>query len=329
MIKVLQIGLGPLGQKIAKFIAERKGIQTIAAVDKNPDLAAQNLGDLLSLEKMGINIQDNISTAIQGSKPDVAVVSTVSGFKQIAPTLEEIIKLGVPIVSTCEELSYPWEEDLEVATQLDELAKKHGVALVGTGVNPGFLMDALPTFLSAVCQKVEYVQVKRFQNAQFRRLPFQQKIGAGLSLEKFEQKQKAGTLRHVGLTESMQFIAHRMGWQLDHTEDVIKPVIAQEQIVTEALTIPKGHALGVLQTGRAYIKKELKIELQFKAAIGIAESFDEISIKGTPNINSKISGGVNGDIATCAIIINTIPQILRSSPGLKTMAYIPIVSYFS
>ncbi len=329
MIKILQIGLGPLGQKIGKFIVERKGIETIAAVDKNLDLAGQDLGNLLGLQNMSINIEPNIFTAIQKHKPDIAVVSTVSSLKHIVPTLEEIIKQGIPVVSTCEELCYPWEADVELANQLDELAKKHQVALVGTGVNPGFLMDALPTFLTAVCQQVDFVQVKRFQNARYRRLPFQQKIGVGLSLDKFEQQVNAGTLRHVGLTESMQFIARSLGWQLAHTEDIIEPVIAYNEVTTPAYTVPKGHALGVLQTGQAYVKQELKIELQFKAAIGIAESFDAISIKGTPNIQSTIAGGVNGDIATCAIIINTIPQLLRSSPGLKTMADIPLVACFS
>jgi len=154
-------------------------------------------------------------------------------------------------------------------------------------------------------------------------------IGAGLDLAAFEAKKQAGTLRHVGLTESMQLIANRMGWQLDKTEDIIEPIIAQEIIHTDALSIKKGDALGVMQTGRAYVGDELKISLQFKAAIGVPESFDEVSIKGTPNINSKIAGGVNGDIATCAIVINTIPQILRSTPGLKTMADIPLVAYFS
>lgn len=329
MIQVLQVGLGPLGQKIGQYISERKGIKTIAAVDKKPQIIGKDFGTLCGINASGVLVKENMESAIREAKPDVAVVSTVSDLMRIAGQLEEIIKLGIPIVSTCEELSYPWESDPAIAGQLDQLAKENGVAVVSTGVNPGFLMDALPTFLTAVCQEVNSIEVKRFQDARYRRLPFQQKIGAGLSLDSFEAKREAGSLRHVGLTESMQLIAHRMGWKLDKTEDIIEPVIATEKVITKELTIAKGDALGVMQTGKAYVGEELKISLHFKAAIGVPESFDEISIKGMPEINSKISGGVNGDVATCAIVINAIPQILRTNPGLKTMADIPLVAFFS
>ena len=329
MIKVLQIGLGPLGQKIGNYIAARKGITTVAAVDKKPNLIGRDFGDLCGRRSSGVIIAESVTTALQTTQPDVVVLSTVSDLKRISQQVQEIVEHGLPIVSTCEELSYPWDCDPELANQMDEWAKAKGVAVVGTGVNPGFLMDSLPTFLTAVCQDVQNIEIKRYQDAQFRRIPFQQKIGAGLDLAAFEAKKQAGTLRHVGLTESMQLIANRMGWKLDKTEDIIEPVIAAESIQTSDLTITKGDALGVMQTGRAYVGEELKISLQFKAAIGVPESFDEVSIKGTPDIQSKIAGGVNGDIATCAIVINTIPQILRSTPGLKTMADIPLVAYFS
>lgn len=328
MINILQVGIGPLGQKIGKFIAERNGVQTVAVIDKNPTFIGKDFGALIGLDNSGVLIKENLSD-LKVEKPDVAILSTVSDLKRIASQIAEIAQLGIPIVSTCEELSYPWEVDPAIAKQIDEVANKYKIAVVGTGVNPGFLMDALPTFLTSVCQDVQYIQVDRFQNAQFRRVPFQQKIGAGLSLDAFEAKKQAGTLRHVGLTESMQLIANRMGWEIDKTEDIIEPVIAQEVVKTDRLEIAKGAALGVMQTGKAFSGGELKILLQFKAAIGVAETYDEVQIKGTPDIQSRIIGGVNGDIATCAIIINAIPQIMRSSPGLKTMADIPIVSYFS
>ena len=329
MIKVLQVGLGPLGQKIGNYIFNREGIITVAAVDKNPNLIGQDLGELCQQSHSGVTIQESIEEALQKSSPDVVVLSTVSDLTRISLQIKEIVEYGIPIVSTCEELSYPWDCDSNLSNQINEWAKAKNVAVVGTGVNPGFLMDALPTFLTAVCQNVSQVEVKRFQDAQYRRIPFQEKIGAGLSLAAFEEKKQAGTLRHVGLTESMQLIANRMGWKLDTTEDIIEPVIAHETITTDRLTIEKGNALGVMQTGRAYVDNELKISLQFKAAIGVPESYDEVNIQGMPNISSRIGGGVNGDIATCAIVINTIPQILRCMPGLKTMADIPIVSYFS
>ena len=327
-IKIIQIGMGPLGVKIAKMIAERKGVETVAAIDINPNLKGKDLGLMYSENETGTRINNDLAQSIAATQPDIAVLTTVSDMAKIQGQIESIASLGLPIVSTCEELSHPWDEAPMIAKELDEIAKNNKIAILGTGVNPGFLMDALPTFLTAVSQGVDHIKVNRYQDAQFRRIPFQKKIGAGLTLEEFEQKKQSGTLRHVGLTESMQMIAKRMGWELDKTEDIIAPVIAEENVITKAMSIPKGKARGVYQIGRGYIGQEVKIELKFQAAVGEPESFDEIFIKGTPNIHSRIQGGVNGDIATGAITINAIPRILEASPGLKTMMEISPVSYF-
>lgn len=327
MIKILQIGLGPLGLKIASFIAQRNGLVTVAAVDKAPELIGKFLGSLAGFDS-DVVVSSSVAEALQSSKPDVALITTVSDMVRITPQIEEVLAYGIPVVSTCEELCYPWETSPELSQRLDTKAKKAGVAVLGTGVNPGFLMDSLPTFMTAVCQQVNFITVSRFQNARFRRIPFQKKIGAGLSLEEFEQKKREGSLRHVGLTESMQFIAHRMGWKLDKTEDIISPVIANEEITTETMTIPVGYAAGVRQVGNGYQNGELKVKLVFQATVGEPVSYDEVIIEGNPSIRSRIEGGVNGDVATCAIALNAIPQVLRSSPGLKTMADVPMVSWF-
>lgn len=328
-IKVVQVGLGPLGIKTANFIAERNSVEIVAAVDKNPALIGKDLGELRGVAASGVLVQEDFAAAVAKSKPDVAVLTTVSDMKRITPQILEIVGQGIPVVSTCEELSYPWDCSPELSAQIDAAAKAKNVAVVGTGVNPGFLMDSLPTFLTAVCQDVTFVKISRYQDAQFRRIPFQQKIGAGLTLDQFEQKKQDGSLRHVGLTESMQFIAGRMGWKLDKTEDIIEAVVAKESISTAAMNIPAGNATGVRQTGNAYVNGKLKIQMIFQATVGEPESFDQIDISGNPNIQSKIHGGVNGDVATCAIVVNTLPQILRSTPGLKTMGDIPLVSFFS
>lgn len=328
-INILQIGLGPLGIKIGQFIEERKGLKTVAAVDKNPAIAGQDLGELCGSKPNGIVIKANLEDALRDTRPDIAVLTTVSDMDRIASQIEEIVKHGIPVVSTCEELSFPWQTSPALAQKIQQAAAANNVAVLGTGVNPGYLMDALPVFLTAVCQDVSAVVVNRFQNAQFRRIPFQKKIGAGLTPEEFEMKKSDGSLRHVGLTESIHLIAHRMGWQLDKTEDIITPVIADKVIETPAITIDKGNATGVRQEGNGYVNGDIKIRLTFQATVGEPESYDEVIIHGTPHIHSKITGGVNGDIATCAITLNAIPQVLRSTPGLKTMVDIPPVSYFS
>ena len=317
-IQIVQIGLGPLGIRIAEFIQSRAGVKTIAAVDKNPALIGKKLNEISDQLQSTIEIKSSIEEVLKDKKPDAVILTTVSDMKVIVPQIKDIIKHGIPVVSTCEELSYPWEANPELAKELNE----------GTGVNPGFLMDALPSFLTGICQHVTSVRVSRFQNASFRRIPFQKKIGAGLSVEEFENKKKEGTLKHVGLTESIQFIANTLGWKLDKVTDEISPVIAETDYDNNGAFVPKGNARGVYQIGSGYINGTRKIELIFQATIGESESYDEVCIEGSPGIKSRISGGVNGDIATCAITINAVRSLLKSNPGLRTMADIPMVSFF-
>jgi len=328
-IKVVQIGIGPLGQKITRYILEREAIRIVAAVDLDPGKAGKDLGEVCGLKSMGIPIAPSLARALKAGKADAAVLTTVSDMIRITPQIEEILSFGLPVVSTCEELSYPWETSPQLAGRIDQAARARGLAVLATGVNPGYLMDSLPLVLTAVCQRVDRIRVSRLQNAAFRRLPFQKKIGAGLSLEQFEVKKLAGTLRHVGLTESMHMIASRLGWKLDRTEEVLTPVIARQKIVTEALTIPAGYASGVQQIGRGFVGGEERITLIFRASVGEPASEDTVEIEGEPRIVSRIEGGVNGDVATCAIALNALKQVLRAQPGLRTMADIPLVSYFS
>jgi len=326
-VKILQVGIGPIGQHIVKYINERKNIEIVGAMDIDSDKVGKTLGELCELDNLNIKIKSSLKEAIE-NKPDIAIHTTTSSFKKAAPQLLDIIELGIPIVSTCEELSYPWNTDTEFAKKIDEKAKEKGVAILGTGVNPGFLMDSLPTFMTSACQYVEKIKVTRIQNARYRRLPFQNKIGAGLTLEEFEERRKDGSLRHVGLTESINFIANSIGWNLTKTEDNIEPVIANNNIAREVGIIKKGMVAGVMQTGRGFIDEKEVIMLVFKAAIGEEKIGDTIEIFGEPYIKSTIREGINGDIATSAIVLNAIKSVMNASPGLKTMKDIPLVSYF-
>ena len=329
MINILQVGLGPLGQKIGQYICDKKSMVTTAAVDIAPHLKGEDFGELIGNPNSGVQISGSLQDVSNIDDIDVAVLTTSSGFDQIAPQVLEILDYNIPIVSTCEELTFPWSKSSELTEAIDQKAREKNVAVVSTGVNPGFLMDTLPTMLTAVCKDVDFIEVHRIQDAQTRRIPFQKKIGAGLSLEEFEKKKQDGSLRHVGLTESMQFIADAMNWKLDHTEDVISPIIAEDNISTPGMSISKGDAIGVRQVGKASTDGIEKIKLIFEAAVGTGVSYDEVQIKGNPNITSRIEGGVHGDIATCSIVLNVIPVLLKSTPGLKTMNDLNVVSIAS
>ena len=328
MINIIQVGLGPLGQKAVRYALERGTIRIVGAVDPAPDKAGQDLGALCGIRKRtGVVVRRNLAAAMKGVKASVAVLTTVSSLKRLEPQVVELARAGLHIVSTCEELAFPWKTRPRIAKRLDAICKHHGVACVGTGVNPGYLMDFLPCILSAVCQRVERIRISRFQDAAPRRIPFQQKIGAGLTLAEFRTKVAAGTLRHVGLTESMHMIARHLGWTLDRMTESLNPIIANREIRSGYKPIRRGQACGVEQIGRATCKGKEIIKLHFRAAVGEPESFDRVEIAGEPSFTTLIPGGVNGDIATCAITINAIRSIVKAAPGLRTMIDLPPVGF--
>jgi 4-hydroxy-tetrahydrodipicolinate reductase len=328
-IPILQIGMGPLGQRITRFLRERRALRLVGAVDIDPDKTGTDAGTRAGGPPLDVSIAGTLTEALATCEPQVALVTTVSSIRSVAPQIEAVVAQGLPVVSTCEELSYPWDAAPAAARAIDRAARAHGVAVLGTGVNPGFLMDLLPLCLTAVCQRVDRIEVERIQDAATRRGPFQKKIGAGLDLETFDQRKRAGTLRHVGLTESMQMIAHRMGWSLEKTSDVIAPVVATQRIETDALTIEPGQAAGVEQIGTATCGGRACIRLVFRAAVGEPDPHDSVSVEGVPSFRSVIPGGIHGDIATCAITLNAVGQIRTAAPGLRTMADLPPVSFFA
>jgi 4-hydroxy-tetrahydrodipicolinate reductase len=327
-MKIVQIGIGPLGQKLVRFALERGGIEVVAAVDTDPKKVGRDLGEVCSLKPLGIKVGKDLTSALKRRKADVAVFTTVSSLKDHEEQIREAARRRMNIVSSCEELSFPWQTQPKIAKRVDNLCKKMGVACVGTGVNPGFLMDYLPSVLTAVCQKISKIRITRVQDASKRRVPFQQKIGAGLTRAQFKAKVPGGTLRHVGLLESLHMIAHAMNWELDRTTESLKPVVAKETIASGYVRIDPGIVCGVDQIARGYLGKKEVIRLEFRAAVGEKESFDSIEINGTPSIKSTIPWGINGDIATCAIIINATRSIVKVEPGLKTMLDLPVPTYF-
>lgn len=331
MIKVLQIGFGPLGIQIAKYISEKTTIKTIGVVDINRNLIGKSLAEIDIKLSKDVFIFESVGLAVKAlkEKPHIAIITTVSSLNKLTPQVEEVAKFGIPVISTCEELAYPWNTLPELSEKLDGICKENNIACLGTGVNPGFLMDYLPSVLSSVCKNIEQIIVERIQDATPRRIPFQKKIGAGLSLEAFKAKEQEGTLRHVGLPESVYLLANSIGVELDEVTEELQPVVSDKDIESETIRIAQGDARGVEQVAYGYQNGDCKIKMHFKAAIGEPRSFDRITIKGTPSFSSEIDGGVNGDIATCAIAINSVKSVLKAPPGLHSMADIAVPGYIN
>jgi hypothetical protein len=327
--RVLHVGLGPIGIGVVRQVASRKGFTIVGAVDIDPGKVGKDLGEVASIGRnLRVAVTDAVPSAIRRTKPDVVVLCTSSSLARVTPQIEAILKLKVPIVSTTEELSYPEYSNKRLAKKIDALARKAGVAVLGTGVNPGFVMDALPITLTGVCERVDTVHVDRIQDARIRRLPFQQKIGSGLTPEQFQAKVEAGTVRHVGLTESIAMIAAALGWKLDRISDEIAPKIAAKAVSSQFLTVKKGQVCGIVQDGTGYRNGEPVITLHMEAYLGAPESYDAVRIAGSPALDMKLAGGVHGDIATASITVNSIPKVVAAPGGLHTMRSLPIPSYF-
>lgn len=329
-LKFIQFGMGPIGEKIVRYLLEKNNVQLEALIDIDPTKVGQDVGVLLGLEKpLGVTVSDDAEQVLANSEADVVVLSTLSSFKKLKDQIYLCLKYKKNIISSCEEMAFPWDEEPELARIIDNAAKDAGVTILSNGVNPGFAMDALPIFLTSVCQRVDSIRVERHQDAAIRRLPFQQKIGAGLSLDEFNKKVNARIIRHVGFTESVQMIAKAMGWKLDRVEDIVEPAIAERDLESQFLKVAKGNAAGVIQTATGYVDGNPVITLELQAYLGHPAPKDSVRIEGEPPVYSEVKGGFNGDIATCAIIANSVPVVRRAEPGLKTMMDVGLTSWFN
>ncbi|WP_138432134.1 NAD(P)H-dependent amine dehydrogenase family protein [Fodinibius saliphilus] len=327
MINIVQMGLGPIGQQLTRYLNEREGISIVGGVDLDPQKIGNDIGIHAGLDRFGTEIVANVESVQNIKEADVAVITTLSDLKKIEQQIMATADCGLDIISTCEELSHPWKTQPSTATRIDDYCCGKGVSCLGTGVNPGFLMDYLPSVLTSVCRNVEQIRVERIQNAEPRRLPFRDKIGVGLSKQKFNENRDG--IRHVGLEESVCMIADAMKWNLNEVTETLEPVIATKDLKNGRIDVNKGEVVGVEQISRGYMNNNEVITLVFKAAIGVTDSHDTITISGTPSFTSTIDGGINGDIATSAITVNTIRSVLEASPGLKTMLDIRGPAYFS
>lgn len=328
-IRVIHFGLGPIGAAVVRQVADRKGFKIVGAVDIDPAKVGRDLGEVAGVGRaLKVKVSDDPRKAIKAAKPDVAVLCTASSLKKVLPQIETIVKLKVPIVSTTEELAYPTKANMKYARVIHQLAKKYKVAILGTGVNPGFAMDALPIMLTAVCERVDAVRVERVQDARIRRLPFQQKIGAGLTREQFQSRVDDGSVRHVGLAESVSMIADALGWKLERITDEIQPKIATEAVSSEFMAVEPGFVSGLVQDGVGYRDGEAVISLHMEAYLGAPETYDAVEITGSPGLKMKFSTGIHGYIATASITVNSIPKVLDVAPGLHTMRDMPLPSFF-
>jgi hypothetical protein len=325
-IRVIQYGLGPIGSSMARHVVERPGLELVGGVDIDPLKVGKDVGEAIDLgTPLGFVIDNKLEQVLERTDADVVLHTTSSYFPLFKDQIIEILEAGLDVVTTAEELSFPWLAHPQEAAAIDAVARRQGRTALGTGVNPGFIMDTLPLCLTAICQRVDRIEITRVINASTRRGPFQRKIGSGMSVEDFNAKMAAGRMGHVGLPESTGMVFDTLGKKLARYESAVEPVVADHVIRSEFFEVQPGQVRGLQQIARAYTDSGEFLTLTFIAALDAGEDGDTIKITGKPDLEVKLKG-TNGDLATIAIAVNAIRRVLEAEPGLVTMRDLPCVT---
>ncbi len=323
-LRVLSVGLGPIGLEAARLALAGRSLELVGAVDLDPEKAGRDLAELLGLdEATGLRVERDLAAALARARPDVAILCTGSTVPAVLADVERIVRAGAGVVSSCEELLWPALQHPELARRLDAAARSGGSAILGTGVNPGFVLDFLPVVLSGVSRRVERVRGVRILDAAARRLPLQKKVGAGLAVEEFRRLVAAGRLGHVGMRESVALVGHALGFDLDEVTQTVEPVVAERRIESAHLVVEPGRAAGIRNLGFGRSGGETRVELVLEMYVGAPDPRDEIFLEGDPPLHLAIEGGTPGDAATAAILVNSLAGVAAAPPGLKTVLDLP------
>lgn len=329
-LRVVHLGLGPIGREAVKLSTTRRSLRVVGAVDIDPAITGRDLGEITgSPAAAGILVERDLRAALGRLSPDIVLQTTGSRLRTVLDQIETVVESGSNIGSTTEELFYPFLRNPAEARRIDGLARERGVTVLGTGVNPGFAMDTLALCLSGVCRRIESVTINRVVDASTRRGPLQRKVGAGLSPREFRSLVDRHELGHVGLVESLQMLAAALGLEIEGLTEAIEPVISQTDVVTPHVKVSPGQVAGIHHTAMATIAGRGMIHLDLRMYVGATDPCDEIIIEGDPPIRNRVIGGIAGDAATVAMLVNSAPRVVAAPPGLLTVAELPPIGWFA
>lgn len=338
IINVVQYGLGAMGSLMVRLASGKANLEVVGAVSASGRYLGVDLGEVSRLGKrLGVTVKSSLEQVLEETKADMILHATVSTMTELMPEILPAIRAGLNVISVAEELSYPWERSPDLASELDRAAKEHGVTVLGTGLNPGFLMDLLPLNLSGICGSVTAVRVRRVTDFSVYGQSVMKHIGANLTPEEFERGLQDGSVvLHVGLPESIQMVARGLNWKVDQLKEDRRALVTRTDRLAESIKVQKGRVCGFWQTARGQAKGNT-IELEIYGIILPNPSEDEVSpgtwveIKGDPGINVAISGGIcqAGGLGTVTHAVNAIPLVVDARPGLLTVRELPLVSCLS
>ncbi len=327
VVRLLQVGIGAIGSEVVRLLAEDPRYRIVGAVDVDPRKAGRDLGEAAGLgRELGVTVSADLARALAESDAQVAVHTAGSRLEAEADALFLALRHGLHVLSTCEELSFPWARHPDLAARLDAEARARGLRVLGTGVNPGFVMDLLPSVLAAACQRVEAVRVRRVVDLSQRRPQLQRKMGVGFSPREFEARAQNGDLGHVGLLESALMLADALGWELEEVREETTPVLAPRHLRSGPLRVEPGQVAGARQVVTGMRDGRVVLELELVMALDAPDPHDAIDIEGVPPLHVVLAGGVHGDRATAALVRNLLPVVVHGPApvGLITMRDLPL-----
>ena len=321
-VPVVIAGLGDIGRAVARAVLSRPELRLVGAVDPSQDLAGKPLEALLGVPCPELMVEATSARAFAAARGGVLLQATGSTFTSVLDQIEDAVQSGLSVVSTCEELAYPWLRYEDRAERLDALCEEHDVAVIGTGVNPGFVLDRLPAFLSQVVGTVRHIKVVRVVDASTRRASLQRKIGAGLSEEAFHDAVDQGSIGHVGLAESATLAALGCGLELDEVDEEIEPLVAEEDFDGALVPVKHGQVAGLQHVVRGFSEGKELVRLDLTIAIGAEDPRDEVELDADPPLRLVIPGGVAGDDATAWAVVNAVLPVTLLH-GLVTVLDLP------
>jgi 2,4-diaminopentanoate dehydrogenase len=329
-IKVAQFGLGPIGIESLRLAATCCGLEIVGGVDIDPLKIGSPLSELTGVEALsGVHAHGSLEELFSVARPDVVLHTAGSGAAATFAQLQPALEAGISAASTCEELIFPALKTPDLTAEYDELCRRSGARVVGTGVNPGFVMDVLPITLTGVSRRVDSIYVERVVDASTRRRPLQTKIGSGMDPDEFRARFAVGKAGHAGFQQSLALLAHAMGWTLEHIEETCEPVIAPGPISTKFFAVAKGRTCGLHQRAVGTVGGEARIILDLQMFLDAKNPHDTIVVQGEPALHLTLNGGVAGDSATVASLVNIVPRLLAAAPGVRLMTELPVPAWFN
>ena len=325
-------GFGAMGSGIAKVLLRKKGVDIVGVCDIHPERVNRSIYDILGVEKNGrpdVVVCSEIEKVVHDANCDICVLATDSFTRKAFDKIKYVVGQKVNVISTAEEMSYPKAQEPELAAEIDRLAKANGVSVLGTGINPGLMMDLLAICLTGCMTDVESVTCRRVNSLSPFGPAVMEEQGVGLTVDAFNKGVADGTLAgHVGFAESVGMIAEALGWKVDKFEQQMKPIVTSVDRKSPYGFAAAGDVAGVNMTGQGYVDGEVKIDMihpqQIEPEMEGTHTGDYIVLKGTPEVNMAIKPEVDGGIGTIAMVVNMIPHVINARPGLKTMLDLPV-----